>query len=440
MQTVDDLTTFEADVVADEVRRTVRSTWSPRTAFALVVLAQVLLLAASNFPTPLFPLYERHYGFGSGMVTLLFGVYVLAVIPSMLTLGRLTDRIGRRPVLVAGIAVTVLSSIAFAGARDLAWLFAGEIIYGIAAGMVMSCASVAIRELHPTQSAAGGARAAMLAMAAGLALGPLVSGLLATITPWPTVSPYVLDIAIAAALVAALWRIPETRPDVPAPAQRPPALHVPSEIRPAFLAAALASATAWMATGWVFGLSPSFLHEELHVHVTQPVVAGLFAALAVTANGVAQLTLARTATDRTLRLALAGIVAGLALMASSTLVDSLAVALLGAVVVGLGSGVTQKTTMTTVMRIAPAHARGGVTSAFFTAGYLAMSAPVVVAGLVADRAGGLGIVTTGYLLALSALVLGAIAASVRANRTEAPAVVAPVSQLRCAECQLPAAG
>ena len=404
----------------------VRTTWSPRTAFALVVIAQTLLLAASNFPTPLFPVYERQYGFGSGTVTLLFGVYVLVLIPSMLTLGRLTDRIGRRPVLTAGIAITALSSVAFAGARNLGWLFAGEIIYGIAAGMVMSAASVAIRELHPSQNPAHGAWATTLALATGLTAGPLLSGFLATVTPWPTVSPYALDIAVAALLAVALWRIPETRPNVPAPAKRPPALHVPASIRPAFIAAALASMTAWMATGWVFGLSPSFLHEQLHVHVTQPVVAGLFAALMVASNGVAQLTLRHVDGARSLRFALAGVVGGVALMASSTLNNSLAVALVGAVVTGFGAGVVQKSTMATVMTIAPAHARGGVTSAFFTGGYLAMSVPVVIAGLVADSAGGLGIVTALYLAALAALTLIAVAAGVRAHRlAEAPAVKCP---------------
>src|ERR1700712_3355474 len=106
-----------------------RRTWSRRTSFWLVVAAQTLLVAASNFPTPLFPIYERRYGFSSGVVTLLFGAYVLALIPSLLTLGRLADRIGRRPSLVAGMAVTVVSSAAFAGARGVGWLFAGEIIY-----------------------------------------------------------------------------------------------------------------------------------------------------------------------------------------------------------------------------------------------------------------------------------------------------------------------
>jgi MFS family permease len=390
-----------------------RRTWSLRTSFWVVVAAQVLLLAGSNFPTPLFPVYERTYGFSSGMVTLLFAVYVLAVIPSMLTLGRLADRIGRRPTLVAGIAISAASSLAFAFAGGIAWLFAGEIIYGVAAGLVMSCAPVAIRELHPKGSAAGGSLAATLAFPVGLTLGPLVSGVLATVTPWPTVAPYALDVALAGALVLALLRIPETRPDVPRPARRPPVLHVPAEIRGTFLATTLAGATPWMATGWVFGLSPSFLHEELGVHITQPVVAGLFAALMVASNGAAQLGFRRHHhLVGALRAALVVMVVGIGAIAASTLVGALPLALAGAVLAGGGAGVVQLSTMASVQAMAPDHARGGVNSAFLTAGYVGLSVPVVLAGVTADRLG-LGHVTGWYLVGLAVLVGGALLASRR---------------------------
>ena len=123
-----------------------RRTWSRRTSFWLAIATQVLVLAASNFPTPLFPIYAQRYHFGAATVTLLFSVYVAALIPAMLTLGRITDRVGRRPALVAGMAITAVSSVAFAAARNVGWLFAGEIIYGIAAGLVMSATTVTIRE------------------------------------------------------------------------------------------------------------------------------------------------------------------------------------------------------------------------------------------------------------------------------------------------------
>lgn len=75
------------------------------------------MLAASNFPTLLFPIYAHRYHFGAATVTLLFSVYVAALIPAMLTLGRITDRVGRRPALVAGMAITAVSSVAFCETR-----------------------------------------------------------------------------------------------------------------------------------------------------------------------------------------------------------------------------------------------------------------------------------------------------------------------------------
>jgi MFS family permease len=407
-----------------------RPTWSLRTSFWLVVGAQILLFAGSNFPTPLFPIYEQRYGFGSGVVTLLFGVYVVALVPTMLALGRVADRIGRRPLLVAGIAITVVSSIAFAAAQNLAWLFAGEIIYGIGGGMVMACVAVAIRELHPKQHVAGGALAASVAAAAGLTLGPLVSGLLASYTPWPTVSPYVLDIVLAALLATALVRIPETRPARPDELPRTSIIHIPADIRGAFVATALAGAAGFMAVGWVFGLSPSYLHEELHIHITQPVVAGLFAALVVFTNGAAQLVLRRHHSAGALRISLGAVVVGMGVMAASTTVNFLAIALVGAVIAGAGAGISQMNAMATIQRIAPTHARGGVTSTYFTACYLAMSVPVIVAGELADRFG-LGVVTGWYFAALAvlagtALVLGRRLVGTRADDLAADLADLPV--------------
>lgn len=382
-----------------------RSTWDRRTSFRLVVATQVLLLAGSNLATPLFPTYERQYQFGSATVSLLFGVYVAALIPSMLTLGRMTDRIGRRPALVAGTAATVISSIAFVLARDVGWLFAGEIIYGVAAGLVMSASTVTIRELHPRQSAGSGALVAMVASVTGITVGPLVSGVLATVTPWPTVSPFVFDIVAAGALAVALLRIPETRPAARTPATRVPALQVPPVIRRPWAAAALGSVTAWMTYGWILGLSPSFLHEQVGVDISQPVVAGLFAAGVLATNGVTQILMRRHHHRvASLRTGMALIVVGLAGFAVSARVGGLAVAVVGGIVAGIGSGLVQPNTMATVQRIAPDHARGGVTSAYLAVGYLGLSVPVVAAGL---AAAGLGVdlaTIAGWYLAATAIV------------------------------------
>src|SRR5690349_15820942 len=306
------------------------STWSLRTSFALVVTAQILLFAGSNLPTPLFPVYAEHYGFGSAMVTLLFGSYVAVLIPALLFVGTLSDRIGRRPLLVSGIAITVLSSIAFAAARSVGWLFAGELVYGVGAALVMSCVSVAIRELHPREHVASAALAASVAMATGLTVGPLISGLLAWVTPWPTTAPYMLDVVLAAVLAMALTRIPETRPVVEHAAPRAKVIYVPPEIRVAFIGPAAVGALSFMAGGWLFALAPSFLHEALGIHITQPVVAGLFTALALCVNGITQVTLRNHHSRTETTTGIVILLAGMALIAASAIPGSLAIAIAGA--------------------------------------------------------------------------------------------------------------
>ena len=384
-----------------------RSEWSLRTSFWLVVAAQVLLFAGSNLPTPLFPIYQHSYGFGPGTVTALFAVYVVPLIPTLLLVGRVSDRIGRRPLLVAGIGLTVVSSIAFAAAQSLPWLFAGELIYGVASGLVMSCVSVAIRELHPDQHVTRAALAASVAAVAGLTLGPLVSGFLAWVAPWPAVSPFLLDIVLATLLTAALVRIPETRPAVPASATRTPLVHVPPEIRVAFLPLAVAGAASFTVIAWVLGLAPSYLHERLGVQITQPVVTGLFAALVLLVNGAAQLVLRRHHSPQVLRVALTTAVVGMAVIAASGYVASLAVALVGAVLVGAGSGVAQMNALASIQHIAPLHARGGVISAYYTLCYVAMALPVIVAGEAAETLG-LGAVTVWYFVGLAVFVGSAL--------------------------------
>jgi MFS family permease len=394
------------------------ATWSIRASFALVVTAQILLFAGSNLPTPLFPIYAEHYGFGSATVTLLFGSYVAVLIPALLFVGTLSDRVGRRPLLVSGIAITVLSSIAFAAARSVGWLFAGEMIYGIGAALVMSCVSVAIRELHPRAHVASAALAASVAMAVGLTVGPLVSGLLASVTPWPTTAPYVLDAVLATILALVLVRIPETRPVTQHAAPRAKVIYVPPEIRVAFVGPAAVGALSFMAGGWLFALAPSFLHEALGIHITQPVVAGLFTALALFVNGVTQVALRNHHSQAETTTGVVILLAGMAIIAAAAIPALLPIAIVGAVLTGIGSGIAQMSAMHSVQHLAPVHARGSVMSTYVTLCYLALSVPVIVAGFAAEVFS-LSTVTAWYVVALVAVSVVALAFLRRAHRTGA---------------------
>jgi len=403
---------------ASSYRDVVASSWSLRTSFGLVVAAQVLLFAGSNLPTPLFPLYEHRYGFGPGTVTLLFSSYVAVLVPTLAVVGQGADRIGRRPLLVAGVGLTCASSAIFAVARSVEWLFAGEIVYGIASALVMSCVSIAIRELHPTGHLGSASLAASVAMAAGMVLGPLTGGLLAEATPWPTTSPYVLDIVLALPLAVALARIPETRPDAMPTSSPVRNVRVPADIRSEFTRAAVTGAATFMVIGWVFGLSPSFLHDELGVRITRPIVGGAFAAMVAFTTGASQLLLRRRSQPSSSTGALLTLGLGMAMITASSVFGSVAIAIVGGVVAGTGAGIAQVHAMAVIQVLAPTHARTAVMSRYATCCYVALSLPVILAGQAAERYG-LAVVTGWYLAAVLVIVAIAVAMGRPSERTSA---------------------
>ena len=118
----------------------------------------MVLFAGANLPTPLFPIYEERYGFGSGMVTVLFAVYVVALLPVLIGMGPRPIASDVDPCSPPAWPSPPSARPPSPPHQSVAWLFAGEVIYGVGAGVVMSCVAVAIRELHPTPTwPAGGA-------------------------------------------------------------------------------------------------------------------------------------------------------------------------------------------------------------------------------------------------------------------------------------------
>jgi len=70
------------------------------TTFTVLTLATVVMMATASGPSPLCPLYRERWDFSDTMVTVVFAVYVVGLLGALLTVGSLSDRLGRRPVLI----------------------------------------------------------------------------------------------------------------------------------------------------------------------------------------------------------------------------------------------------------------------------------------------------------------------------------------------------
>ena len=188
--------------------RTGRRTLSPRVAYAHVAAVIGLALFASGTPSPLYGTYRELWGFSPVVLTLIYATYAFGVLASLLLAGRLSDEIGRRPVLLASLGTLMATSVLFALADSTAWLFVARGIQGLATGLALSAAAAALLDLHPRRDPAASASPTASPAPAAWASGS-VSAILVQLAPAPRVLPYVVLFALFAIAFYGALRMPE---------------------------------------------------------------------------------------------------------------------------------------------------------------------------------------------------------------------------------------
>src|SRR3954463_16614384 len=186
-----------------------RRTLSPRLAYAHVAAVIGLALFASSTPSPLYGTYRELWGFSPVVLTLVYATYAIGVLTALLLAGRVSDDVGRRPVLLVALATLMSASVLFMLADSVVWLFVARAVQGLATGLVLGAASAALLDLHPRRDPSGAGLANGVVSAGGLGLGGLVSAVLVQLAPAPRVLPYVLLFVLFAVAFAGALLMPE---------------------------------------------------------------------------------------------------------------------------------------------------------------------------------------------------------------------------------------
>lgn len=379
-------------------------------AFWLVAVTTAALLAASSAPSPLYPVLQAEFGFSAITLTVIFAVYVLAVLGSLLTVGRLSDVIGRRPVLAVALLVEAVAMATFLGANGVAWLVVARIVQGLATGAAIGVLSAYLLDLQPPDGSRLGSLVNSVAPAVGLGVGALGTGLLIEYAPHPTRLVFAILAGVFLLLTAATAALPETVDRVPgALASLRPQVAVPARARRAFATAAPTMVATWALGGLVFSVGGSLLGTTFgqRNHAVVGAVLGVFALAAAVASvlvrDVAPEPMARAGTS-TLALGTGIFVLGLA-------TSSFAVFVIAAIVAGGGFGVAFLGSLRTVSQLAEPHERAALLSAVYVLSYLAFSIPALVAGILISHVG-LRDTSLGYgglvaVIAAAAFAIGA---------------------------------
>jgi MFS family permease len=182
--------------------------------FWLVAAAFLMSMAFSAAPAPLYPVYEQRDGFSTFTVTIVFAVYAVGVVVSLLAAGRISAWVGRKRTLIPALALQVAAAVIFLAWPALPGLLLGRLLTGIGVGIISATATAYLHELHSVRRpGAGPGRFEIVSSVAnigGLGVGPLITGTLAQLVPGPLRVPYIAFAVILTFCMTAVAFAPET--------------------------------------------------------------------------------------------------------------------------------------------------------------------------------------------------------------------------------------
>lgn len=338
--------------------------------------------------TPLLVMYRTVEGYEQVAVDMLLAAYVLGIVPALLIGGPLSDRHGRRALMIPAPILAMVGSILLAmGAGSLVLLFVGRVFSGLALGLGMAVGTSWIKELsdrpyeeHPER--VSGARRASLSLTAGFALGAVIAATLAQFAPLQTVLPYVINLLICLPAVLLVAGAPETRYASAPHGSLLSDLTIPATRQHRFWFVVAPSAP------WVFGCAASSyaILPALMADVVGPdygiAFSGLMCLVGLGCGFFIQPLgrhLDRDGSIRSLAVGMVAVILGMltGVAAASTL--NILVVLAASGVLGCGYGLVLVSGLQEVQRIARPDDLAGLTAVFYSLTYVGFFVPMVLA-------------------------------------------------------------
>ena len=360
----------------------------------------------SNSPTPLYVVWQRALGFSSGTLTVIFALYIAGLLGTLLVAGQLSDRYGRKPVLLPGIAAALIACGLFACASSTAMLAVARLLTGIAVGVIVSAGMASVGDLGGTERKRDAALLASVAMVLGAGLGPLLAGGAGQALAHPVMTVFGFESVVLLCVFVIAWRLPLARPAKPQGGDTAP-LHLPSV--PAQNRRHVASGIGVFgpgitATSFVLALGPSLLARLLEVR--SPLVAGGMAcAMFLTATGV-QFAVRRLSVQTLFAAGTAATTLSMGALCVAVHASSAPFLVIAALLAGAGQGLGQLGGLTPISLHVPDTRRAEANAVMNIGGYLPAGLLPVMTGYAIDVFG-LATGATAFAVTLALIALGA---------------------------------
>jgi len=413
----DSITPGQRPATASPARH--RGTRSDLYGLATTTTILFLFFAAAAAPSPLLPLLLKQWQFQPWLLTFAFAVYALAILLALLVVGRLSDHIGRRPVILMATALELASMILFLVADNI-WLFViARTLQGLATGAATGAISAAIADFAGERRARLTATLGSVGPLAGLAAGAVFAGAIAEYRadPKPVIFAVLAVLfAIGLAGVAVVRESSSQRPG--AAGSLVPRVAVPHAARRAFWKAVPIAAAVWMAGGFYLSVIGETARDLLAItdeFDTSLLIAGLSGTGAITVV-ISQRLRARTGATIGVLLIALGMLSGIVAIQAGSAV----LLILGTVISGAGFGMAFAGAVGLVIPHARAHERGELFSAIYVVNYLAFGLPAIAAGLLIAPLGLSAAVLLYAVLVVAVAVIGVVVQALPPRKTRRP--------------------
>jgi MFS family permease len=346
--------------------------------------AVFVAVCAVNVPSPLYPTYQHAYHLSATVLTAIFATFAVGVLAALVLVGPLSDHIGRKPVLIAGESILVLSEALFLGAHGVGWLFAARAAQGFALGTISSAASAALAELNRANLHQAALMTTMAFTVAGT-ISCVGTGFLAQYLPWHTTLCYIVLLAANLVSLGAVSLMGE-----PGAARRGHRYRVRLPRIPRSILGPVLVACGAMAVGWTLGgvygsLSPSIV--DLLLKGNGLVISGAVLSVFNLVGGVCQYVARRHEPHRVMIVAIAATMVGAVAMNLSLDAKSLALFFVATVFAGIGAALVFVGSLALVNRLSPVASRAETVTAYSMSGYLALAISTVALGTLVTHVG-----------------------------------------------------
>src|ERR1700722_10705447 len=267
-------------------------------------LTAITFSTVAGAPTPIYRFYHEVLGLTPFTITLIFAVYSFTMIAAFLTIARLSDYVGRKPMMVLALALNAAALLLFFVAGSAGALVAARAVQGVGTGIALATLGALIADTAPRWAATLNSVTAFV----GLALGALISGVFVTFAPWPTHLVYAVLLGVTLAeMVILAWVVETTSRKAGAWSGMKPKLTVPKAAAGPMARLFPLTLSAWALGGFYLSLMPSLMVAATGVR--SPLVGAAVVSALMVSGGLSSLATRALEARKTVRASAASLAA-----------------------------------------------------------------------------------------------------------------------------------